>query len=316
MAINVTDWLHSLGLEQYADAFRDNDLDGEVLPEVNADDLIAIGVTSIGHRRKLLAAIAALKSEVGPAAGASPSADPIPTLVSAARSTDAERRQLTVMFCDLVGSTALSAQLDPEELSNVIGAFQKACASAVGVFGGSIAKYMGDGALVYFGYPEAHEDDAERAIRAGLALLDAMMAMHLPVPVPPQVRVGIATGLVVVGELIGEGGAQERVAVGETLNLAARIQAVAPPDTVVVGELTHRLAGAAFDYQGLGQHEFKGIPEAVRLWRVLGESGARGRFNSRVVKGLTPLVGREEELGLLRRRWDYAKDSEGHLAGV
>ena len=315
MPINVTDWLHSLGLEQYAEAFRDNDLDGEVLPEVNADDLIAIGVTSIGHRRKLLAAIAALKSEVAPTAGVGAFADPIPTLspVSTVRSADAERRQLTVMFCDLVGSTALSVQLDPEELSNVMGAFQKACASAVSVFGGSIAKYMGDGALVYFGYPEAHEDDAERAVRAGLALLDAMAAMQLPVPVRPQVRVGIATGLVVVGELIGEGGAQERVAVGDTLNLAARIQAAASPDTVVVGELTHHLAGAAFDYKDLGQQEFKGIPGAVRLWRVLGESGARGRFNSRVVKGLTPLVGRAEELGLLRRRWDYAKDGEGQL---
>ena len=196
MAINVTDWLHSLGLEHYAEAFRNNDIDGEVLPEVNADDLIAIGVTSIGHRRKLLAAIATLKP-----------ADPVPTLssISAVRSADAERRQLTVMFCDLVGSTALSAQLDPEELSNVIGAFQKACASAVSVFGGSIAKYMGDGALVYFGYPEAHEDDAERAVRAGLALLDAMAAIHLPMPVRPQVRIGIATGLVVVGELIGDG---------------------------------------------------------------------------------------------------------------
>ena len=189
------------------------------------------------------------------------------------------------MFCDLVGSTALSAQLDPEELSKVIGAFQKACASAVSVFGGSIAKYMGDGALVYFGYPEAHEDDAERAVRAGLALLDAMAAMQLPVPIRPQVRIGIATGLVVVGELIGEGAAQERVAVGDTLNLAARIQAAASPDTVVVGELTHRLAGAAFDYEDLGQHEFKGIPGAVRLWRVIGESGARGRFDSQGRQG-------------------------------
>jgi class 3 adenylate cyclase len=249
MAINVTDWLHSLGLEQYADAFRDNDLDGEVLPEVKADDLIAIGVTSIGHRRKLIAAIAALRSEVTPTAGAGASADPIPTLspVCEVRLADAERRQLTVMFCDLVGSTALSAQLDPEELSKVIGTFQRTCVSAVSVFGGSIAKYMGDGALVYFGYPEAHEDDPERAVRAGLALLDAMAALQLPVPIRLQVRIGIATGLVVVGELIGEGAAQERVAVGDTLNLAARIQAATSPDTVVVGELTHRLAGAAFD---------------------------------------------------------------------
>jgi class 3 adenylate cyclase/predicted ATPase len=315
MAINVTEWLQSLGLEQYADAFRDNDLDGEVLPEVKADDLIAIGVTSIGHRRKLIAAVAALRCEVTPTAGAGASANPIPTLspVSAVRLTDAERRQLTVMFCDLVDSTALSAQLDPEELSKVIGTFQRTCASAVGVFGGSIAKYMGDGALVYFGYPEAHEDDAERAVRAGLALLDAMAALQLPVPIRLQVRIGIATGLVVVGELIGEGAAQERVAVGDTLNLAARIQAATSPDTVGVGELTHRLAGAAFDYKDLGPHEFKGIPGSVRLWRVTGESGTRGRFDTRVVKGLTPFVGRAEEISLLQRRWDYAKDGEGQL---
>ncbi len=315
MAINVTDWLRSLGLEQYADAFRDNDLDGEVLPNVNADDLIAVGITSIGHRRKLLAAITALKAEVVPAVGTGAAAGPVPILspISTVRSDDAERRQLTVMFCDLVGSTTLSARLDPEELRNVIGAFQKTCASAVSVFGGSIAKYMGDGALVYFGYPEAHEDDAERAVHAGLALLDAMAALQLTVPVRPQVRVGIATGLVVVGELIGEGAAQERVAVGDTLSLAARIQAAASPDTVVVGELTYRLAGAAFSYKDLGPHELKGIPSAVRLWRVLDESGARGRFNSRVIKGLTPLVGRAEELGLLRSRWDFAKDGEGQV---
>lgn len=315
MAINVTDWLRSLGLEQYAEAFRDNDVDGDVLPEVNADDLIAIGVTSIGHRRKLLTSIAALKAGGAPTAGASALADPIPTLspVSAVRSADAERRQLTVMFCDLVGSTALSAQLDPEELSSVIGAFQKACASAVSMFGGSIAKYMGDGALVYFGYPEAHEDDAERAVRAGLALLDAVAAIQLPMPVRPQVRIGIATGLVVVGELIGNGAAQERVAVGETLNLAARIQSATSPNSIAIGELTFRLAGAAFEYADLGSHELKGISGATRLWRVVGESGTRGRFDTRVIKGLTPLVGRGEELGLLRRRWDHAKDGDGQL---
>jgi class 3 adenylate cyclase len=275
--MDVAGWLRGLGLEQYAPAFRDNDVDGEVLPELTADDLIGLGVTSIGHRRKLLAGIAALKSETASTLVADGSDEPSPTLaaVSAARSSDAERRQLTVMFCDLVGSTTLSTQLDPEEMSNILGAFQKACVSAVARFGGSIAKYMGDGALVYFGYPEAHEDDAERAVRAGLALIEAMTAMRLSVSIRPQVRVGIATGLVVVGELIGEGAAQERVAVGETLNLAARIQAVASPDSVMVPELTRRLAGAAFDYEDLGLHELKGIPEAARLWRVAGESTAR-----------------------------------------
>ena len=302
-----------LALEQYAPAFHDNDVDDEVLWELTADDLISIGVTSVGHRRKLLAAIAILKSETASTLAADASDEPSPTLasVSAARSTDAERRQLTVMFCDLVGSTEISASLDPEDLSDVIKAFQKGCVSSVTGFGGSVAKYMGDGALVYFGYPEAHEDDAERAIRAGLALIDAMAAMQLSVPVLPQVRVGIATGVVVVGELIGEGSSQERVAVGETLNLAARIQAVASPNSVVVPELTHRLAGAAFDYEELGLHELKGIPDAARLWRVVGESKARGRFDSRVVGGLTPLVGRAEEIALLRRRWDHAKDGDG-----
>ena len=217
------------------------------------------------------------------------------------------------MFCDLVGSTALSTRLDPEEMSSVLGAFQKACVTAVTGFGGSVAKYMGDGALVYFGYPEVHEDDAERAVRAGLALIDAMAAMQLSVPLRPQVRVGIATGLVVVGELIGEGSAQERVAVGETLNPAARVQAVAAPDSVVVPELTHRLAGAAFDYEELGLHELKGIRDAARLWRVVGESTARGRFDRRVVGGLTPLVGRAEEIMLLQRRWNRAKEGDGQL---
>ncbi len=311
MPVNVADWLRSLGLEQYGPAFRDNDLDGEVLPDVNADDLIGIGVTSIGHRRKLLAAIAALKSETAPPV--SDESAPLSASDSAGRVGDAERRQLTVMFCDLVGSTALSAQLDPEELGDVISAFQTACTRAVRGFGGSIAKYMGDGALIYFGYPEAHEDDAERAVRAGLALIDAIAAVQLSVPVRPQVRIGIATGLVVVGELIGEGGAQERVAIGDTLNLAARIQSIASPDTVVVGELTYRLAGAGFDYEDLGPHKLKGIPDAVNLWRVTGESGTRGRFDSRIVKGLTPLVGRAEELSLLSRRWQDAKDGDGQL---
>ena len=315
MGLDVADWLRGLGLEQYASAFRDNEIEADVLPSLNADDLKDIGVTLVGHRRRLLDAIAALKPQVSSTADSAAAAELSSTRASVAtpRSTDAERRQLTVMFCDLVGSTVLSTQLDPEEMSNVLGAFQKVCANAVTGFGGLVAKYMGDGALVYFGYPEAHEDDAERAVRAGLALIEAMTAIQLSMPLRPQVRVGIATGRVVVGELIGEGGAQERVAVGETLNLAARIQALAPPDSVVVPELTHRLAGAVFDYEELGLHELKGIPDAVRLWRVTGESTARGRFESRVVGGLTPLVGRAEEIALLRRRWDQANDSTGQL---
>jgi predicted ATPase/class 3 adenylate cyclase len=312
--MDVAAWLRGLGLEQYASAFADNDIDGEILAELTADDLKGLGVASIGHRRKLIAAIAALKSGTASTPDGDASDEPSGTAsVRAARSTDAERRQLTVMFCDLVGSTGISARLDPEDLSNVIGAFQKACVSAVSGFGGSVAKYMGDGALVYFGYPEAHEDDAERAIRAGLALIDALAAIRPAVPILPQVRIGIATGVVVVGELIGEGSSQERVAVGETLNLAARIQAVAPANSVVVADLTRRLAGAAFDYEDLGPQELKGIPGVARLWRIVSESRTQGRFDSRVVGGLTPLVGRAEEIALLRRRWDQAKDSDGQL---
>jgi predicted ATPase/class 3 adenylate cyclase len=303
--MDIGAWLRGLGLGQYESAFRDSEVEADVLSELTETDLEKLGLP-LGPRKRILKAIANLVDADKAPEAASP-ARPMP-----AKDT-AERRQLTVMFCDLVGSAAMSARLDPEDLSSVIGAFQKACASAVTAFGGSIAKYMGDGVLVYFGYPEAHEDDAERAVRAGLALLDAIVAMRLPLPVQPQVRVGIATGLVVVGELIGQGGAQERVAVGETLNLAARIQAVASPDWVVVAELTRRLAGVAFEYESLGPHELKGIPGAPLLWRVTGESATRGRFNTMIAKGLTPLVGRGEEIGLLRRRWDYAKEGDGQL---
>jgi len=216
------------------------------------------------------------------------------------------------MFCDLVGSTAISARLDPEDLSSVLSAFQKACVSAVSAFGGSIAKYMGDGALVYFGYPEAHEDDAERAVRAGLALLDTIAAMRLSLPVRPQVRVGIATGLVVVGELIGEGGRARAGCRRRYTEFGGKDSGRCVPDSVVVAELTRRLAGVAFDYEDLGPHEFKGIPDAVRLWRVTGESGTRGRFDSRTAKGLTPWS-QAEEISLLQRRWDYAKEGDGQL---
>jgi class 3 adenylate cyclase/predicted ATPase len=303
--MDVGAWLRGLGLGQYESAFRDSEIESDILPELTETDLEKIGLP-LGPRKRILKAIQNLDDADKTSEAASP-ARPV-------SAKDAgERRQLTVMFCDLVGSTSISARLDPEDLSSVLGAFQKACVSAVSAFGGSVAKYMGDGVLVYFGYPEAHEDDAERAVRAGLALLDALAAMRLPLPVRPQVRIGIATGLVVVGELIGEGSAQERVAVGETLNLAARIQAAASPDSLLVGELTHRLAGVAFQYEDLGPRELKGIPGTARLWRVTGESGTSGRFDSRAAKGLTPLVGRAEEIGLLRRRWNHAKEGDGQL---
>jgi class 3 adenylate cyclase len=301
---NVRKWLVSIGMSEHADLFAANRIDSAVLADLTDHDLEKLGVV-LGDRRKILRAI----RELGKAIESPGSL----AVTEAPLRESAERRQLSVMFIDLVGSTKLSGELDPEDLGQIIGAFQRACATAVNEFGGSIAKYIGDGALAYFGYPEAHEDDAERAVRAGLALVDAITAMEASLPVKLQIRVGIATGLTVVGELIGEGSAQERVAFGESLNLASRVQAAAAPNSVVVAELTRSLAGAAFEYEDLGLRELKGIAGAARLWRVIGESRARGRFEARVVKGLTSFVGRGEEIGLLRRRWDYVQEGDGQI---
>ena len=299
----IREWLASIGMSEYAELFSANRIDTAVLPDLTDDDLEKLGVV-LGDRRKILRAIREL-SEAETARS--------PTVTEPRLRESAERRQLSAMFIDLVGSTELSAKLDPEDLGELIGVFQKTCATAVSEFGGSIAKYIGDGTLAYFGYPEAHEDDAERAVRAGLALVDAIAAMELPLALRLQVKVGIATGLTVVGELIGEGSAQERVAVGESLNLASRVQAAASPNSVVVAELTRNLAGAAFDYEDLGLHELKGIAGPTRLWRVIGEGQARGRFEARLVKGLTSFVGRGEEIGLMRRRWDYVREGDGQI---
>ena len=218
----------------------------------------------------------------------------------------AERRQVTVMFSDLVGSTALSARMDPEDLREVISAYQKCVAETVRRFGGFVAKYMGDGVLVYFGYPQAHEDDAERAVRAGLELIAAVAGLKTRAPL--QTRVGIATGLVVVGDLIGSGEAQERGIVGETPNLAARLQGIAEPNMVVIAENTRRLLGNLFDLQDLGKKDLKGLAGPVRAWAALRASSAEGRFEALHASGLTALVGREEELELLLRRWSESKD--------
>jgi class 3 adenylate cyclase len=224
--MDVSTWLQDLGLESYVQAFQANHIDAEVLPRLTADDLIGLGITSIGHRRKLLDAIAALDQKRGLAATE-------PTTV-AARPLEAERRQLTVLFCDLVGSTALAARLDPEDLRDIMGAYQRCAAAVVERFEGHVAKYLGDGVLAYFGWPRAHEDDAERSVRAGLALVEAIARLEPQAAVRLQARVGIATGLVVVGDLIGDDEAQERAVVGEVPNLAARLQALAAPGSVVI----------------------------------------------------------------------------------
>jgi class 3 adenylate cyclase len=308
--MDVVVWLRGLGLGKYEAAFRENEIDEAVLPNLTAEDLKDLGVGIVGHRRKLLEAIAALRADTtrrAPSAdAASPSAAP-----SVPAEDRAERRQVTVMFSDLVGSTALSGRMDPEDLRELISAYQKCVAETVQRFGGFVAKYMGDGVLVYFGYPQAHEDDAERAVRAGLQLVPAVGDLKTT-RAPLQTRVGIATGLVVVGDLVGSGDAQERGIVGETPNVAARLQAIAEPNMVVIADSTRRLLGNLFELEDLGARDIKGTAGPVRAWTALRPSGVESRFEALHASGLTELVGREE-LELLLRRWTRAKSSEGQV---
>src|ERR1700730_9867187 len=288
--VDIAAWLHRLGLEQYEQAFRDNDIDGEVLPELTAEDLIGLGVASIGHRRKLLAAISALREEAAPSfeKPGPPTAPSVQEVPDHPASSGAERRQLTVMFCDLVGSTALSTRFDPEDLREIIAAYHSAVAEVVAEFDGFVAKYMGDGVLVYFGYPRAHEDDTERAVRAGLGVIDAVRRLDVK-SLKLQARVGIATGLVVVGDLIGEGSAREQSVVGETPNLAARLQARAEPNAVVIAAGTRRLVGDLFEYRDLGAFEVKGIAGPVPTWQVLHPSAVASRFEALRGSALTQI---------------------------
>jgi len=311
--MDIAAWLRGLGLDQYEPAFRDNAIDGAVLPRLSSDDLKDIGVAQVGHRRKLLDAIAALG---GPAPAPIPSAVETTTPLTefspvvAAAPSGGERRQITVMFCDLVGSTALSVRLDPEDMREIVGAYYRCCDDLITKAGGFVARYMGDGVLAYFGYPHAHEDDAEQAVRAGLALIEA--AGELQALDRLQVRIGIATGLVVFGDLIGSGSAQEQAIVGETPNLAARLQALAEPDAIVISESTRRQIGARFEVAGLGPQSLKGFSEPQHAWRVLSENRALGRFEA-LRSGTTPLVGRDEEMELLLHRWAQAKAGSGRV---
>ena len=310
--MNVSDWLRSLGFEQYAAAFRENEIDGEILPTLTAEDLKELGVGILGHRRKMLTAIAALSSSSAlPASVARP--PPAQSAAPSSAEDGAERRQLTVMFCDLVGSTALSARLDPEDMREVIRAYQDVCSGMVARYDGFVAKFMGDGILAYFGYPRAHEDDAERAVRAGLDIGVAVEKLETPAKGRLLVRIGIATGVVVVGDVVGQGSAQEQAVVGDTPNLAARLQAGAEPGSVVVAEATRRLLGGAFVLQALGPRTLKGFAEPAPVWRVLRETENVSRFEASRSEEMTPLVGREHEVALLLDRWRDATEGEGQV---
>jgi class 3 adenylate cyclase len=258
----IEEWLGSLGLSEYKHRFAENDIDVSVLPHLTEQHLERPGV-SLDHRLKMLAAIAQLAGTAAPRAAPQPAPASEPKPQHAA-----ERRQLTVLFCDLVGSTALSARLDREDLRSIIGTYHRCCADVISKAGGFIAKYMGDGVLAYFGYPQAHEDDAERAVRAGLALVGAIPKLDGHGGAPLQVRIGIATGLVIVGDLLGEGAAQEQAVVGETPNLAARLQALAEPGAVVISASTRRLTGGLFAYRNLGTVSLKGLGDSVPACRT------------------------------------------------
>jgi class 3 adenylate cyclase/predicted ATPase len=309
--VEVAAWLRDLGLSRYEQTFRDNDIDGDVLSDLTESDLEKLGI-SLGHRKKLLKAIAELGTPTSAAASSLP-VSRIDAVAEKKGAGEAERRQLTVLFCDLVGSTELAARLDPEDLGQVIRAYHGACTEMVERWGGHVAKYMGDGVLAYFGWPQAHEDEAERAVRAGLGIIEALAGLATPVGAPLPARIGIATGLVMVGELIGQGAAQEQTVVGETPNLAARLQALAAPGSVVISQATRRLVGGLFELADLGPRRLKGFAAPLAVWRVEGQGRAEGRFEALHGEHLTPLVGREHELGILLERWAWARDGDGQV---
>ena len=307
MSDRVKRWLEAIGLGEHVESFVENDIDFDLLSRLSSEDLKELGL-SVGHRRRFLDAVANLKEVAAEGVGISSPSVP---------HGEAERRQLTVMFCDLVDSTELSQRLDAEDLREVNLAYQDACKVAIERYEGYVARYMGDGVLAYFGYPLAHEDDAERAIHAGLGVVHKISGLNKTVGntqgVELGVRVGIATGPVVVGDLIGEGASQESAVVGETPNLAARLQALASRNAVVIGPGTHELVTGRFEIEDLGEHELKGLYKPVRAWRVVAPAAAESRFEAIHGTGLTPLVGREHEIGLLLERWEQTKEGDGQV---
>ena len=308
-------WLDELGLGKYAGVFAENEIDLGDIPHLTEEDLREIGLP-MGPRKRILGAAPTLSPTDPPAAaGASEEAA---NRKSTAPAAEAERRQLTVMFCDLVGSTELSQQLDPEELRKVNLAYQDTAKTAIERYEGYVARYMGDGVLAYFGYPQAHENDAERSLHAGLELVRATAELKTVTDsgeaIDLAVRVGVATGPVVVGDIIGEGASQESAVVGETPNVAARLQGIATPNSVVVASSTHDLEAGQFEYEDLGDRTLKGIAKPVHAWRVIAARAVEGRFEAVHRTGLTTFVGRDQEIGLLMDRWQAAKEGDGQIA--
>jgi class 3 adenylate cyclase len=302
--MDVGGWLRKFGLGQYEANFRDNKIDVDLLADLTDSDLEKLGLP-LGDRKRLMKAIAALPAALAKSGTMEARAVP-------AAST--ERRQVNVMFCDLVDSTVLSRQLDPEDYRDLIRAYQDACAGVIARFDGFVAKFMGDGLLAYFGWPRAHEDDAERAINAGLDITSVLRAMTAPEGASLAVRVGIATGRVVVGDIIGEGASQEAAIVGEAPNLAARLQAIAEPNAIVISDATYALAGGLFECTSLGARAFKGFSAPVTVWRVNAPRSIESRFEATRMRSLTRFVGREEEIDVLERRWRRVCNGEGQVA--
>jgi class 3 adenylate cyclase len=299
------DWLKGLGLGEYLQRFTENGIDLSVLSDLTDQDLKELGVL-LGHRRKMERAIAELRGGAGAKAVQGGRAQLVPE-------DRAERRQLTVMFCDLVGSTALSASMDPEDIREIIAAFQRSVAKGVQRFGGFVAKYMGDGVLVYFGYPQAHEDAAERAVRAALDIIPAIGRIKTGTGVKLKVRIGVATGVAVVGDLIGEGAAQEQVVVGDTPNLAARLQALAEPGSIVIAAATRRLLGDWFQLREIARSQVKGFSKSIEAYVVEGLSKTESRFESVRSARLTGFVGREQEIVHLLDLKNLAWQGEGRV---
>src|SRR2546423_21824 len=306
----ISQWLASIGLERYTQRFVENAIDGSVLSELTKGDLEKLGIP-VGDRKRLIKAIRARLADspdsvtTGGARGDTQSEQP--------RAVAAERRHLTVMICDLVDSTALSTRLDPEEMSRVIDAYHAACVRIVQAYDGFLGDFRGDGIVTYFGYPRAHEDDAERTVRAALDTIAAVAALETPAAEPLAVRIGIATGVVVVGDLGGEGALWKNALIGETPDLAARLQALADPGTAVVAASTRRLLGDLFRLRDLGLHEMKGIAEAVAGWAVEGVSDSESRFEAARTVRLPDLIGREDEINFLLERQRLAWRGEGQI---